>query len=157
MPRIRALIVLACFCLSSLLIVKADEQLKRSDDGESTISLQTLDQDVQQIDLDEIWRIRAASAYDEPADATVLDYAFERVFVKDPLKKVVSRMGEHRDVKRFTLPSGAPVYIVSEKVIGIARALPNQHHRKSRSIIIAREGQQQVQESRQAVRDALGK
>jgi hypothetical protein len=81
----------------------------------------------------------------------------ERVFVNDPLEKVVGRIGEHRHVRRFTLPSGAPVYIVAEKVIGIARALPNQHHRKSRSIIIAREGQQQVQETRQAVRDAIGK
>jgi hypothetical protein len=79
----------------------------------------------------------------------------ERVFVNDPLKKVVSRIGEHRHVKRFNCRA-VPVYIVAEKVIGIARALPNQHHRKSRSIIIAREGQQ-IQETRQAVRDATGK
>jgi hypothetical protein len=79
------------------------------------------------------------------------------MFVNDPLKKGGRPHGERRHVKRFTPPSGAPVYIVSEKVIGIARALPNQHHCKSTSIIIAREGQQQVQETRQAVRDATGK
>ena len=115
MPRIRALIFLICSCLSSLLAAKADEQLKRSDDGEPAISLKTLDQDVQQINLDEIWRVRAASASDEPAGSTVLDYAFERVFVNDALEKVVGRIGEHRHVKRFTLPSGAPVYIVAER------------------------------------------
>jgi hypothetical protein len=75
----------------------------------------------------------------------------ERMLVND-LEKVVGRVGERRRVKRFTPPSGAPVYL-----IGIARALPNPHHRRSRSIIIARVGQQQVQESREAVRDATGK
>jgi hypothetical protein len=69
---------------------------------------------------------------------------------------VVSRIGEHRHVKRFTLPSGACLYR-GGKGHRDRSPLPNQHHRKSGSIIIAREGQQQVQESREAVRDATDK
>ena len=40
-------------------------------------------------------------------------------------------------------------------MIGINRPIPHQHHENSHSIIIAREGQQQVQETRQAITDAL--
>lgn len=121
------------------------------------ISLHTLDGDVQQVNIDEIWRVRGPSGRDEPAGAVIVDYAFERIFVKGPLESVINDIGSQRKIVKFTSPSGAPIYILPEKVIGISRALPYQHHENSKSIISAREGQQQVREPRDSVRDALGK
>jgi hypothetical protein len=126
-------------------------------DPNASISLHTPDGDVQQVNIDEIWRVRESTGGDEPVGARVIDYAFERIYVKDPLDSVINTIRSQRKIEKFTLPSGAPIYIVAEKVIGIARALPYQHHQNSKSLIIAREGQQQVQETRDAVRDALGK
>jgi len=62
-----------------------------------------------------------------------------------------------RDIKPFTLPSGAPVYIVTGKVIGINRPIPQQDHQNSRAVIVMREGRQQVQETREAIRQSLEK
>jgi hypothetical protein len=121
------------------------------------ITLHTLDGDVQQVNIDEIWRVREASGRDEPSGSIMVDYAFERVFVKEPLNTIIDGIRAQRKVEKFTSPVGAPVYIVADKVIGISKALPFQHHPNTKAIIIAREGQQQVQESRDAVRDALGK
>lgn len=121
------------------------------------LSFHTLDGDVQQVNVDEIWRVRGASGHDEPAGSVVIDYAFERLFVKESLDSVIDTIRNRRKIEKFTSPSGAPIYIMADKVIGIARALPIEHHQNSKSILIAREGQQQVQESREAVRQALGK
>lgn len=121
------------------------------------LSFHTLDGDVQQVNVDEIWRVRGASGHDEPAGSVVIDYAFERLFVKESLDNVIDAIRHQRKIEKFTSPSGAPIYIMADKVIGIARALPIEHHQNSKSILIAREGQQQVQESREAVREALGK
>jgi hypothetical protein len=62
-----------------------------------------------------------------------------------------------RPLKKFTLPGGAPVYIVPSKVIGITRALTHQHHPNAHAVIVSREGQTQVQESREAISEALVK
>lgn len=133
----------------------AEREPKSAEPG--GVSFQTLDGDFQQVDVTEIWRIRATNSIDEPPGAVVIDYAFERLFVKDTLKGVVSKVEEQRKLERFTLPSGAPIYIAPDKVIGVSRAIPGQHHQNAHSLIIAREGQQQVQESREVVREALKK
>jgi hypothetical protein len=119
------------------------------------ISFHTLDNDVQQVSVDQIWRIRAATTRDEPAGATVIDYGYERVFVKDSLEDTVGLIRAQRDVRKFTLPSGAPIYIVRNKIIGIDRPIPSQHHQLSQAVIIAREGRQPVRESRESIGDAL--
>ena len=126
-------------------------------DPNASLSLHTPDGDVQQVNVDEIWRVRESTGGDEPVGARVVDYAFERLYVTDPMDSIINSIRSQRKIERFTSPSGAPIYIVAEKVIGIARALPYQHHQNSKSLIIAREGQQQVQEPRDAVREALGK
>jgi hypothetical protein len=133
----------------------AAEQAKSAEPG--GVAFQTLDGDSQQVDVAEIWRIRATNSIDEPPGAVVIDYAFERLFVKDTLDNVVAKVAQQRKVERFTLPSGGPIYIAPDKVIGVSRAIPGQHHQKANAIIIAREGQQQVQETREAVREALKK
>jgi hypothetical protein len=119
------------------------------------ISFHTLDNDVQQVSVDQIWRIRAATTRDEPAGATVIDYGYERLFVKDPLEHIVDLIRAQRDVRKFTLPSGAPIYIVRNKIIGVDRPIPSQHHQLAQSVIIAREGRQPVRESRESISDAL--
>ncbi len=107
--------------------------------------------------LDEIWRIRATSTSDEPPGAVVIDYAFERVYVKESLASVVEKVGGVRPLKKFTLPAGKPVYIVAVKVTGVTRAIPHQHHPNAHAIIVSREGQTQVQETREAISEALVK
>ena len=150
-------LVLALFIGGAGASKAAEQEGKVAADPAGKISLHTLDGDVQQVNVDEIWRVRGPSGRDEPAGAVIVDYAFERLFVKGPLESVVHDIGNQRKIVKFTSPSGAPIYILPEKVIGISRALPYQHHANSKSIIIAREGQQQVQEPRDSVRDALGK
>ena len=89
------------------------------------LTFQTLDGGTQQINPEEIWRIRATSTSDEPPGAVVIDYAFERVYVKDSLATVVKKVGGVRPLKKFTLPGGEPVYIVATKVTGVTRAIPH--------------------------------
>ena len=55
---------------------------------------------------EEIWRIRGTSTSDEPPGAIVIDYAFERVYVKDSLASVVEKVSGVRPLKKFTLPGG---------------------------------------------------
>lgn len=155
--RIRRLALLLPLLLAWAGVAGAIERQGEAAGPGVTMSFHTLDGDVQQVRVDEIWRVREAAGVEEPAGAIVVDYAFERLFVKDPLDGIVDDIRKHRKFEKFTSPSGAPVYFAAEKVIGISRAMPNQHHPKSKSIIIAREGQQQVQESRETVQQALGK
>ena len=55
--------------------------------AQAELTFQTLDGGMQQINSEEIWRIRATYASDEPPGAVVIDYAFERVYVKDSLHR----------------------------------------------------------------------
>jgi len=119
------------------------------------LTFQTLDGDTQQVNSEEIWRIRATSTSDEPPGAVVIDYAFERVYVKESLASVVEKVGGVRPLKKFTLPTGGPVYIVATKVTGVTRAIPHVHHPNAHAIIISREGQTQVQETREAINQEL--
>ena len=121
------------------------------------LTFQTLDGDTQQINPEEIWRIRATYTSDEPPGAVVIDYAFERVYVKDSLASVVEKVGGVRPLRKFTLPGGKPVYIVAAKVTGVTRAIPHQSHPNAHAIIVAREGQTQVQETPEAINETLAK
>ena len=140
-----SVLALLCFCLVSCTVVAEGGQL----------TFQTLDGDTQQVNPDEIWRIRATSTSDEPPGAVVIDYAFERVYVKESLASVVEKVGGVRPLKKFTLPAGSPVYIVAARVTGITRAIPHQHHPNTHAIIVSREGQTQVRETPEAINSAL--
>ena len=153
-----SVLALLCFCLVSWAAAETDGPHSAAIAPQGTqLTFQTLDGDTQQVNPDEIWRIRAASTSDEPAGTIVIDYAFERVYVKESLASVVEKVGRVRPLKKFTLPAGAPVYIVAAKVTGVTRAIPAQHHPNAHAIIIAREGQTQVQETREAVSESLAK
>jgi hypothetical protein len=154
-PPLRFLALLVSLLMSAIPVVTATERPAPDDTSDVQISFEMLDGDVQQVNVDEIWRVRAASTSDEPAGAVVINYAYERIFIRDALESVVDKIRQQRDIKKFTLPSGAPVYIVASKVIGINRPIPQQAHQNSRSVIVMREGRQQVQESREAVRQSL--
>jgi len=120
-------------------------------------TFQTLDGDTQQVNPEEILRIRATYTSDEPPGAVVIDYAFDRVYVRDSLATVVEKVGGVRPLKKFTLPGGRPVYIVATKVTGVTRAIPHQSHPNAHAIIVAREGQTQVQETPEAINQTLAK
>ena len=122
-----------------------------------TLTFQTLDGDTQQVNPDEIWRIRATSTSDEPRNAIVIDYGWDRVYVKESLASVVEKVGAVRPLKRFTLPAGGSVYIVLAKVTGVTRAIPQVSHPNAHAIIVSREGHTQVQETREAISEALVK
>jgi hypothetical protein len=118
------------------------------------LTFQTLDGDTQQVNSEEIWRIRPTSTSDEPPGAIVIDYGFERVYVKESLASVVEKVGA-RPLKKFTLPGGAPVYIVVAKVTGVTRAIPQLSHPNAQAIIVAREGQTHVRETRETINETL--
>ncbi|MGH6804901.1 MAG: hypothetical protein ACREC3_16300 [Methyloceanibacter sp.] len=154
-----SVLALLCFCFVSW--TAAAETDKRHPAAVAPqgaqLTFQTLDGDTQQVNPDEIWRIRAASTSDEPPGAIVIDYAFERVYVKESLASVVEKVGGVRLLKKFTLPAGGPVYIVAAKVTGVTRAIPQLHHPNAHAIIVSREGQTQVQQTREAISEALAK
>jgi hypothetical protein len=161
-PRISMISVLSLLCLC---LVSWTAAAQETDQHQPTamapqgaqLTFQTLDGGTQQVNSDEIWRIRATSTSDEPPGAIVIDYAFERVYVKESLASVVEKVGGVRPLKKFTLPAGAPVYIVAAKVTGVTRAIPAQHHPNAHAIIVAREGHTQVQETPEAISEALAK
>ena len=124
-------------------------------DRSTQLLFTTLDNGTQDINPDEIWRVRAASTSDEPPGSIVIDYGFERIYVKDSLDNVVAKIRAQRDLRKFTTPGGAPIYIAPDKVIGVNRPIAHEHHQNSNAIIIVKEGQQQVQETRQAITDVL--
>ena len=160
MKSSRSMLALLCFCLVSWTAAAQETDEPRAaaiaPQG-AQLTFQTLDGDTQQVNPEEIWRIRATSTSDEPPGAVVIDYGFERVYVKDSLASVVEKVGGVRPLKKFTLPGGGPVYIVATKVTGVTRALPHQHHPNAHSVIVSREGQTQVQETREAISEALVK
>ena len=140
-----SVLALLCFCVVSWAAAA------------ETLTFQTLDGDTQQVNPDEIWRIRATSTSDEPRNAIVIDYGWERVYVKESLASVVEKVGAVRPLKKFTLPAGGPVYIVLAKVTGVTRAIPQVSHPNAHAIIVSREGHTQVQETREAISEALVK
>ena len=148
MKSFLSVLALLCFCFAGWTAAAAQG---------AQLTFQTLDGDTQQVNPDEIWRIRAASTSDEPPGAVVIDYAFDRVYVKDSLASVVEKVGGGRLLKKFTLPGGGPVYIVAAKVTGIISAIPQQHHPNAHALIVSREGQTQVQETPEAISEALWK
>ena len=158
-----SLSVLALLCCFGFCLVSWAAGAQETDQRHPTaiapqgarLTFQTLDGDTQQVNPGEIWRIRATSTSDEPPGAIVIDYAFQRIYVKESLASVVEKVGGVQPLKKFTLPGGRPVYIIAAKVTGVTRVIPYQHHPNAHAIIVAREGQTQVQETREAVNEAL--
>ena len=138
-----SVLALLCFCLVSW-TAAAQETDKHHPTAiapqGAQLTFQTMDGDTQQVNPEEIWRIRATSTADEPPGAVVIDYAFERVYVKESLASVVEKVGGAGPSKKFTLPSGGPVYIVPARVTDILRAIPNLSHPNAHAIIVSREG-----------------
>jgi hypothetical protein len=91
-----SVLALLCSCLVSWTAAAAETEKRHpaaiAPQG-AQLTFQTLDGDTQQVNPDEIWRIRATSTSDEPRDAIVIDYAFERVYVKESLASVVEKVG----------------------------------------------------------------
>jgi hypothetical protein len=154
-----SVLALLCFCLVSW--TAAAETDKRHPAAVAPqvaeVTFQTLDGDTQQVNPEEIWRIRATYTSDEPPGAVVIDYAFERVYVKDSLASVVEKVERVWPLKKFTLPGGGPVYIGANRVTGVTRAIPHQSHPNAHAIIVSREGQTQVQETPEAINKTLVK
>lgn len=101
----------------------------------------------QVVQFNEIWRIRAAYASDEPPGTTVIDFANNRLFVATPLGSLVSSIAQKIPLTQLTAPNGDPVYLVADKVTDVSRALPGLHNPLSKTVIGTRDGTQQVLES----------
>jgi hypothetical protein len=153
-----SMLALPCFCLVSWTAAaqKNDKDHPAAPAPQGTqLTFQTLDGDTQQVNSGEIWRIRATSTSEEPPGAIVVDYAFKRVYVKESLADVVETVGGIQPLMEFTLPGGEPVYIVATKVTGVTRAIPQLSHPNAQAIIVAREGQTQVRETRETINETL--
>ena len=154
--RIASALLVGLLSLGSAAAVAApndgqEQAQERSQDRPGQITFQTLDNDIQQVTATQIWRVRAATTRTEPTGAIVVDYGYDRIYVKDTLDAVVEKIRGQRELHQFTLPSGAPIYIAPDKITGVSRPIPQQHHQNTQSVIVAREGEQQVRESRQSV------
>jgi hypothetical protein len=152
------MLALVCFCLASWTAAAQttdNEHPAAPAPQAAQLTFQTLDGDTQQVNSGEIWRIRASSTSEEPSGAIVIDYAFKRVYVKESLVDVVEMVGGVQPLMKFTLPGGEPVYIVATKVTGVTRAIPQLSHPNAHAIIVAREGQTQVRETREAINETL--
>ena len=157
---VAALPVVGLLSLAGVSVIAApndrqDQAQERTQDRPGQITFQTLDNDIQQVTAAQIWRVRAATTRTEPAGAIVVDYGYDRIYVKDSLEGVVEKIRGQRELHQFTLPSGAPIYIAPDKITGVSRPIPHQHHQNTNSVIVAREGEQQVQESRQSVSEVM--
>ena len=137
-----ALALLCCFVSATAAAEEPDKRhpVAIAPQG-GQITFQTMDGDTQS---------------DEPPGAIVIDYAFERVYVKESLANVVEKVGGVRPL-RFTLPGGGAVYIVPARVTGVTRAIPNLSHPNAHAIIVSREGRTQVQETPETINEALAK
>ncbi len=111
------------------------------------IWVETLDGGKQTVQLNEIWRIRPSFASDEPPGATVIDYAQSRLYVADPIKVLVEKIGVQLPLAEFTSPGGQHIYLVAAKVTEVYRATGSNYHPNAKSIIGTRDGSQQVQET----------
>ena len=65
------------------------------------LTFRTMDDNTQQVNPDEIWRIRGAATSDEPPGSIVIDYAFERLYVKDSLANVVEKVSGIRPAQEI--------------------------------------------------------
>jgi len=82
-----SVLALLCFCLVSW-TAAAQETDKRhpaaiAPNG-AQLTFQTLDSDTQQVNPEEIWRIRATSTSDEPPRAVVIDHASRSPLLTSP-------------------------------------------------------------------------
>ena len=82
-----SVLALLCFCLVSW-TAAAQETDKRhpaaiAPNG-AQLTFQTLDSDTQQVNPEEIWRIRATSTSDEPPRAAVIDHASRSPLLTSP-------------------------------------------------------------------------
>lgn len=129
-------------------------QTPRSDNAH--VVLTTADGRTQSIQLDQIWRVRSAFAEGEPQGRTVVDFAFSRLFVQHKVEDVVKEINKSTPLIKLTAPNGSSTYVVIEKIIDIQKPIRVQHHPKTKAVIAAREGRQQVQESTTRVIEIIG-
>ncbi len=115
-----------------------------SDDG---IVVNLRDGGAQVVQFGEIWRVRKAFASDEPAGATVIDFANTRLFVATPLDSLVADLGKKVPIMKLTAPNGEIIYMVASKVTDIYNALPGLHNPASKAVVGTRDGTQQVLEA----------
>jgi hypothetical protein len=149
-------ILLISVLLAAINITGAQQQPGGSWDPNATISFQTLDGKSDKIGVSAIWRIRATLSPGEPTEGTVIDSMFERILAKDSVEDVMGQIHD-KNIRKFTAPTGEPVYMAADKITRILRPIPAQHHQNTKAIIVTQIGQQQVQESPEAIRDALPK
>jgi hypothetical protein len=95
----------------------------------------TLNGGTQLIRTDTIIRFRPSFGSFEPPDATVLDYANQRLYSADSPGAIVEKIGTGLAIAELTTPNKLPLYVDAAKVIDIALPVPEHHHPKARSVI----------------------
>ena len=114
--------------------------------SELYIWVKLLSGEMRSVRADQIWRIRLSFSSDEPVGATVLDFAFDRLYISNSVDDIAARIGGKELLARFTTPNGLPVYIVASKVIETYKAIRGHHHPAAKAIVGTREGIQQIRE-----------
>lgn len=110
------------------------------------IWVKLLNGEMRSVRADQIWRLRLSFSSDEPAGATVLDFAFDRLYISNSVDDIAAQIGGKKRLARFTTPNGRPVYMVASKVIETYKAIRGHHHPAAKAIVGTREGIQQIRE-----------
>ncbi len=95
----------------------------------------TLNGGTQLIRTDTIIRFRPSFGSFEPPDATVLDYAKQRIYSADSPESIVEKIGSGLAIAELTTPNKLPLYVDAAKVIDIALPVPEHHNPKARAVI----------------------
>ncbi len=130
-----------------LIVLGRNHPGKITGQGEDGIVVDLRNGGTQAVQFNEIWRVRRAFVSDEPPNATVIDFANNRLFVATPLAGLVADLGKKIPIAKFTAPNGEIVYMVTDKITDISKALPGVHNPSSKSVIGTRDGAQQVLEA----------
>lgn len=154
LQRLTTLATLTGILMSTNVNAADPDTTPRSDNAH--VVLTTADGRTQSIQLDQIWRIRSAFAEGEPRGRTVVDFAFSRLFVQNKVEDVVKVIHKSTPLVKLTAPNGSNTYVVVEKIIDVQKPIRVQHHPKTKAVIAAREGKQQVQETTAKVIEIIG-
>ncbi|MFT4079052.1 hypothetical protein [Rhodomicrobium lacus] len=101
----------------------------------------------QTVPYSDIWRLRRSFASDEPNGSSIVDFGNNRIFIATPFDGLVAEVSKKLPLTKFTAPNGDTIYLVSNKVTDVSRAIPGLHNPASNTVIGMRNGSQQVLET----------
>ena len=95
----------------------------------------TLNGGTQLIRTSTIIRFRPSFGSFEPQNASVIDYADQRLFSADSPEIIAEKIGANLPLAALTTPNNLSLFVDAAKVIDIASPISEHHHPRARSVI----------------------